>query len=957
MPDMRRWIVGLAAISLIPMTPVVAQTAPPTAAATKLAAMRKAADDLDESKDPAAYRAAWDAALTFARTLYPAGHPELAVTESELVTADYLQGDVRGALARTNRLTAILEAAGLAYKKQATDLLNARMVILMTLGEHGEARILGERLLRDRIAEYAGKPSNEVAAAYNNLAHAEFEFGNYDRAIELVRAAIAEARRLDKIPPNAAVWFANLPVYLAQAGQKEEAIEAARSNAALFETLLGPTHPFLASNLNTLARLQIELGRPADAESTARRAVDIAVAKFGEGQQTSSYLTTFSDALLQQGKLDEARIIADRAVANLTRDLGPDADRTLTAKEAQARAQAAAGDRNGAVALLSAIAATREAKLPPFHRDRIGGLDRMASLALANGALDQALAAQTAAQDLRRQTSRDDSVEQLVGQARLAAITARQNGTDSRAAALAADAAARADAYIARLQASGTDWTGRDLEAREAYGWALDAAMSLGDTRQAFTYAQRLLAGATGAAVRERSLRQAITDPDLAEAVRRRQDLANALQRALDRQLRLAGRGADAAAIAAVAADRTRIERELDAATAALAARAPALLAAERPAPLTLAAAQAALAPKEAMLVTAMGPQRTALILVTRDGATLAPITLGNAELTRLVAQLRTGLDPDQGDTPFDLATARRLHSLLFPPAIARAAANKPRLLIAANGALAALPFATLVDGGSDDDLGKARWLIRRHALVQLPSIAAITARRADAPASADATRFAAIGAPLLADAAGTTGTRSAGTARQVADLAKLPAAEAELRDMARALSAPAPLLLTGAAATERAVLASDLESRSIIAFATHGLTTGELDGLDEPALVLTPEGTDDGLFKVSEIMDLRLDADWVILSACNTAAGMGRDDDGLSGLARAFLHAGARNLLASHWAVRDDAAARLTVGTMRAYGKGSDPADALRRTMLDMASSGASAQPRLWAPFVYVGR
>lgn len=950
----------LAALAAATLPPSIARADPAPAgqpaasAVAKLAAMRKAADDLDESKDPAAYRTAWDAALAFAGTLYPEGHPERALTESELVTADFLQGDVRGALTRTNRLVAVLEAAGPAYQRQATDLLNGRMVILMTLGDHREARILGERLVAERRAEYAGKPSNEVAAAYSNLANAEFEFGNYDRAIELVRAAITEARRLDPMPPNAAVWFANLPVYLGQAGQTEEAIEAARSNAAVFEKLLGPAHPLLASNLNTLARLQLQLGRPAEAEISTRRAVDIAVAKFGEGQQTSSYLTMLSDALLQQGKTAEARAIADRAVANLTRDLGPDADRTLAAREAQARALAAAGDRDDATALLTAIAATREARLPPYHRDRIGGLDRTASLALTTGALTPAYDAQVAAQKLRRDTNRDDSVEQIVGQARLAAIAARQNGLYAQS--LAAGAAARADTYLARLQATGSVWTGRDREARDAYGWALDAALSQDDAAAAFIFAQKFMANATTAAVRERSARQAIADPALAAAVRQRQDLAKALQRALDRQLRLAGRGAPAEEIAAVAAERQRLERELDAATVALSAKAPALLASELPLPLTLAAAQKALGRDEALLIAAMGPQRTGLILITRDKAVVAPVASDNAALTRLVRQLRTGLDPDSGDAPFDLASARRLHALLFPPAIARAKLGKPRLLIAANGPLAALPFATLV--GSGTNLADARWLIRDHALVQLPSIAALADPR-QARQQSSSGEFAAIGAPLLADATGTTGTRSAGTARQVAELARLPAADAELRDIALALSARAPLLLTGAGATERAVMASDLSRTSIIAFATHGLIAGELDGLDEPALVLTPEGQDDGLFKASEIMDLRLDADWVILSACNTAAGMGRDDDGLSGLGRAFFHAGARNLLASHWAVRDDAAATLTVGTMREYSRGTDAAEALRRTMLAMLSGNAGdrAQPRHWAPFVYIGR
>ncbi|RYD86424.1 MAG: CHAT domain-containing protein, partial [Sphingomonadales bacterium] len=201
---------------------------------------------------------------------------------------------------------------------------------------------------------------------------------------------------------------------------------------------------------------------------------------------------------------------------------------------------------------------------------------------------------------------------------------------------------------------------------------------------------------------------------------------------------------------------------------------------------------------------------------------------------------------------------------------------------------------------------------------------------------------------------------RSANMARQVQDLPALPATGPELRTFARALAAPEQFILTGAQATEQAIRAADLSRVNVLAFATHGLMAGDLDGLDEPALVLTPGGNDDGLLTVSEIMRLRLAADWVILSACNTAAGGGSDDSGLAGVARAFLYAGGRNLLASHWAVRDDAAAYLSVETVRRYGRGTDPARALREAMLRMIDKrpfDGAEQPVNWAPFVFVGR
>ncbi|RYD49738.1 MAG: CHAT domain-containing protein, partial [Sphingomonadales bacterium] len=219
---------------------------------------------------------------------------------------------------------------------------------------------------------------------------------------------------------------------------------------------------------------------------------------------------------------------------------------------------------------------------------------------------------------------------------------------------------------------------------------------------------------------------------------------------------------------------------------------------------------------------------------------------------------------------------------------------------------------------------------------------------------------FFAIGAPELAASGSAAAFRSANMAKQVRDLPALPATEPELRAFGRALAAPDQLILTGNRATESAVRAADLSKTSVLAFATHGLTTGDLDGLDEPALVMTPEGSDDGLLTASEIMRLRVGADWIILSACNTAAGGGADDSGLAGLARAFLYAGGHNLLVSHWAVRDDAAAYLSVETVRLYGQGADPAIALRRAMLRMIDKrpfDGAEKPINWAPFVFVGR
>ena len=117
---------------------------------------------------------------------------------------------------------------------------------------------------------------------------------------------------------------------------------------------------------------------------------------------------------------------------------------------------------------------------------------------------------------------------------------------------------------------------------------------------------------------------------------------------------------------------------------------------------------------------------------------------------------------------------------------------------------------------------------------------------------------------------------------------------------------------------------------------------------------------TDDGYLSASEIAALKLDADWVILSACNTAAGGADGAEALSGLARAFFYAGARALLVSHWSVYSDATVKLITGTISAMAadKSVGRAEGMRRSMLTLIDKGApdEAHPAFWAPFVVVG-
>jgi len=208
----------------------------------------------------------------------------------------------------------------------------------------------------------------------------------------------------------------------------------------------------------------------------------------------------------------------------------------------------------------------------------------------------------------------------------------------------------------------------------------------------------------------------------------------------------------------------------------------------------------------------------------------------------------------------------------------------------------------------------------------------------------------------------------------ELAMLPPLPDTAEELRAIAAALGAdPVKSLNLGRDANVQRVKSLDLSRFKVVAFATHGLIPGELDGLTQPALALSaPEvsGTQgDGLLTMGEILALKLDADWVVLSACNTAAGAGEGAEAASGLGRAFFYAGTRAILVTNWSV-DSASARALVSDIFRR-QTADPAlsrsEALRQAMMSLLDgpgvldgAGKShftyGHPLFWAPYSIIG-
>jgi CHAT domain-containing protein len=201
-------------------------------------------------------------------------------------------------------------------------------------------------------------------------------------------------------------------------------------------------------------------------------------------------------------------------------------------------------------------------------------------------------------------------------------------------------------------------------------------------------------------------------------------------------------------------------------------------------------------------------------------------------------------------------------------------------------------------------------------------------------------------------------------------DIPPLPDTRDEIRAIAISLGAnPDQDAIYGAEATRDRLKATNLANRRVVAFATHGLIPGDLPGLTQPALTLAYESNPrDSLLLLEDILRLRLDADWVVLSACNTGAADGLATEAVSGLGRGFFYAGSRAVLLTHWPVESESAKKLVTQIFEIYSKKTSRALAVKRSAdILMDSPGyvdpkskrllySYAHPMFWAPYTLVG-
>jgi CHAT domain-containing protein/tetratricopeptide (TPR) repeat protein len=841
-----------------------------------------------------------------------------------------------------------------------------------------------------------GKDHPNVAAMLGNLALLLQDTNRLAEAEPLLRRALAiDEANYSKDDPHLAIRLNNLAQLLENTNRLAEAEPLMRRTLAIDEAAFDKDHPSIATALNNLAHLLQATNRRAEAEPLMRRALAIYEANFDtERPNVAKALNNLASLLQATNRLSEAEPLMRRALAIDEVTFGKDHPEVGIRLNNLALLLQAMNRPGEAELLLRRALAIDEVSLGKDHPNVAIRLNNLAALQEQRGNWVAAiplykLAMASVIGGQESQGLQKDGIQK--------AVLTKNTGNFR--------------AYARALYHADRQSIGNRQEGFEVVQWALqnaagDALLSMaarfakgnGRLAEILRKQQDMLTGREGS---YRRLDEATGKADAKAANIVRATIAE-IEAALDKT-EMALR-TDFPDYADLASPKPLSIRD----TQALLGENQALV-------VFLDVWNVGRVPEETLVFTItknearwvrseLGtPSLTHEVTALRCGLDAAAWDSDGADKCAELLKIPRDKAPKDRDLlPFDLGRSHALYKTLFGEV--EDLIKGKSLIIVPTGPLTQLPFQVLVTKPpKSGDYKSAAWLVRDHVLTVLPAVSSLKALRRVAHQSAATKPMIGFGNPLLdgpdgryADLAmlarnnqscatlagqqlalaaeprgGMAQVETRGGFADVAVLRKqvpLPETAFELCSVARDVHADPDEIRLGARATEHEVKALSasgaLAQYRIVHFATHGALAGQVRGNAEPGLLLTPPAVsseeDDGYLSASEIAGVKLDADWVILSACNTAAGGTTGAEALSGIARAFFYAQARALLVSHWEVNSDATVKLVTAAVREISrhKRVGRAEALRRAMLALIDKGKpyEAHPAYWAPFVVVG-
>ncbi len=864
---------------------------------------------------------------------------------------------------------------------------------------------------------------------YAQLVYIHALTGQFEDAERVRNEALAVFReRNPRLNANEEIFKARLDYHVLNMQARYQEAEPFMRQAIAAAAAVRPLKPVLLQTERIrLVRNLIDQNRLVEAELEARATIRDSIRLLGaESHNLLAANTNFAEVLLAQGRFDDAEKVARAALQGYERtDLPPTFGWWSRSVETLCKTLVAKGDYVGALAQFEFFRRLKESD--PYIYDAFYANDRNAMLTLVmTGRLEEAMALITEAHRKSVHLLGEDhsqSAELLA----LRGMANNSTGQHERAYLDFSEAIpviVRSKTYVANRLAGH-----RFQLILESYLSLLSTLRgSLTEKRLAFSapvkaFEVSMLLGdrAVQAAILESAARMSIDDPGLKELVRTEQDVQQRITAYQNLIQSLLAKPFDEIDHQAVGNIKDQLDK-LNAARATIVAeverRFPdyaSLVDTRQP---SVEEIQDRLRPDEIMIAISSTEKRTCVFAVPPSGPPqMVALEVSKATLEELVSGVKSSLSPT---TPFlgrlplyDFEKAHALYALLLKP-LEDAWKSSRHLIFVKSGPLGRIPFSILTTRPfqleNEEEVlfssyRKAPWLIHRVSSSTVPSAGAFVALRAHQRMRAAKEAFAGFGDPLFSkvkmgkaeEGGKKLGVREGGEGAvldvrgirvtdegslddkaivscKIESLVRLPDTADEILALSAALGAdPARDVFLGRQASERQVKSMDLTNRRIVAFASHALVPYDLDGLDQPAIALSaPSVTgepDDGLLTLAEILDLKLNAEWVVLSACNTGAAQGAGAEAVSGLGRAFFYAGTRAVLVSMWPVETGSARSLTTSLFRHMEEnpGLDKAAALRAAMLELIQGpgmrdgqgrvvASYAHPFFWAPFIVVG-
>jgi CHAT domain-containing protein/tetratricopeptide (TPR) repeat protein len=885
----------------------------------------------------------------------------------------------------------------------------------------GTADALRQALVRYEEASRLWSAVGEVAeegTAENDLGYAYRLLSDYPNARDRYLRAL-DLRRQAGDGPGEAQTLTNLGALSYLLGENQRALdfygpalvlrraEGNYQEEALLLSNIGEVHALWSEHQQALEHFRQAL--PAQQRIGDRLRESLTLSNIGlvysnTGQQREA-LPFFEEALAAArasgNRRVEARILVNRGGA--LRDLG-DTTGALASYEQALALQRAGGDRLGESETLNAIgvllmrAGDDEKALEHYRRaltlqqavgsrrNQAGTLNNIAAVLIRRGALDEALTALRESLSLRRDVQdRRGEAESLYGVARVQRLRGQlADALASGESALEIVESLRAKLVSLEMRASAFATT------LEMYDLVTATLMDLHAATSDEAFAARAFHVSERA--RARALLDALVETQggvrggISEELRgRERSLQDRINVRAERQTQLLSgthSPEDAAGASREMAALLTEWRELD---AEIRARSPRYAELTRPRPLDAATVRREVLDDDTLLLEyALGAERSYLWLIGRESMTTRAMPpRADVELAaRTFHELLTARNSDPpGETPAarqrrvavadaSLDAAGRVLSTMLLGPVAQELGTK-RLLIVADGALQYVPFAALPDPASGVSANDP--LIVRHEVVLSPSASAVAAARpvgrvaiiADPVFSDDDPRVARRQAARAAAArpgsndGAVADVRRSGSDVGITSFRRLRFSREEAQTIASLTRAGERLEALGFDASRATAMTADLSRYGIVHFSTHGLlnnTHPELSGL--VLSMFDAQGQpQDGFLRLHDIYTLRLNADLVVLSACETALGREIRGEGLIGLARGFMYAGASRVVASLWSVEDQATAALMKEFYQGMlAGGRSPAAALRAAQLSMWRGKRWRTPYYWGAFVLQG-